>query len=142
MSLSPPPVTEQVVDSKGVPTLPWTLFFDQSFRGDTGTAWTPTFVSLGISGTPSITGRYYQISRQLVYFTIHIVPASNTSATAGTTYCDNFPLAVTRNGVCASVSGNLGGALGVVQEGSSRIYVPSWSSVSVPVTIIGIAEAR
>ena len=116
------------------------MFFNQVFNGDAGTEWTPTFS--GLTGTVTITGRYYRLSQYLVYFHIHIVPTTSVSATAGTTYCDNFPLTVSRNGFNIAVAGALGGGTGIVREGDNRIYITDLSAVTTPVTILGIVEAR
>ena len=142
MSVNPAPITQPVLDDSGVPTLPWTLFFNQNFEGDAGTSWTPTFVNLTESGAATKTGRFYRISQYLVYFTVTISPSTNTSATATSTYIDNFPLGINSDGFCVSVANTSGGGLGVVDASTNRIYVPSWSSVTVPVTILGICEAR
>jgi predicted cation transporter len=142
MSLDPPPIKEPIAGQNGELPLPWIIFFDQTFTGDTGDVWTPTFTDLTVSGTPTITGRYYKLSQELCYFSVTITPATNTSATAGTTYINNFPLTVTGNGVCFAVSGNLGDGPGMVVAGNNRIYVPSWTTVTVPLTVVGIAEAQ
>lgn len=140
MSVNPPPSTAKIISDTGDTTLEWLVFFNQVFNGDAGTEWTPTFS--GLSGTVTITGRYYRISRYLVYFHIHIVPSTSVSATAGTTYCDNFPLTVSRSGFNVAVAGALGGGTGIVREGDNRIYITDLSAVSTPVTILGIVEAR
>jgi len=142
MSVSPAPITQPVLDATGVPTLPWTLFFNQNFSGDAGTNWTPTFVDLTKVGEPTVAGRFYRLSQYLVYFTITVTPATSTTATAGTTYIDNFPLTVNGDGFCTIVSGNLGGAIGQISAENNRIYVPSWNVVTVPLTILGFMEAR
>lgn len=137
---TPPPVRDQVIDGEGFATLPWVLHFTQLYQGDTGEAWTPTFQSLATSGTPTITGRYYRIIRRIAFFWVRIVPGTNTSATAGTTYIDNFPLTFTSDGICFAVSGNLGSSAGHIVASNNRIYVPGWSAVTVPLTIVGIGE--
>lgn len=140
MTTNPAPITQPVLDQGGLPTLPWTLFFNQSYEGDAGTEWTPTFQNL--TGGATITGRYYQLSQYITYFTVTVDPDTSTSATAGTTYIDNFPLGINGDGFCISVAGVAGGAIGVCDASTNRIYVPSWSGVSVPLTILGICEAR
>jgi hypothetical protein len=142
MSLSPAPINQQIVDESGLPTLPWTLFFNETFNGDAGNAFAPNFVGLSSSGTPTITGRFYRLSQYLVYFRIDVVPSTNTSATAGTTYVDNFPLNVTGNGFCTVVAGNSGGSIGMVRASDKRIYVPAWTNVTDTVSVLGICEAR
>lgn len=140
-SVQPPPIQHQVIDEGGLLTLPYILFFNQIFGGDTGTDWTPTFTSLTQTGTPTITGRYYKIGA-LVYFYVVVTPATDTTATAGTTYINNFPLDVTSDGACLAVSGLLGGSVGMVEASTNRIYVPAWSAVTVPLTVVGLVVAR
>ena len=141
MSRSPAPITQPVLDNNGLPTLPWTLFFNESFTGDAGTSWSPTFTSL-TGSTTSVTGRYYRISQYLVYFVVNITPSGNTSSTAGTTYIGNFPLTFNNDGFNTVVSGAAGGSIGMNRASDKRIYVPAWTNVSVPLTIIGLVEAR
>lgn len=141
MTTQPPPTRNPLTEQDGSLTMPWLLFFNQTFNGDSGASWTPTFTGLTTVGTPTITGRYYQLSKYVCYFNILITPATNTSATAGTTYVDNFPLTASSNGICGTVSNNLGGGLGMVVASNNRIYVPSWTTVTTPLNIIGLVEA-
>jgi hypothetical protein len=142
MTVDAPPIYTPIVDEGGKSTLPWTLFFNSVFDGDAGTQWTPSFVNLTTVGTPTITGAFYAISNYLKYFRINITPDTSTSATAGSTYCDNLPFDVLSDGVCASASGLLGGSLGMVRGDTGRVYVPSWSGVTDTVSIVGIVEGR
>ena len=139
MTTSPAPITQAVVDQTGLPTLPWTLFFNQNFTGDTGNNWDVNFI--GLTGNAEASGRYYRISQSLVYFTINIIPDGNTSAVSGTTYVDNFPLTFSGNGFNTVVSGDAGGAVGINRASDKRIYVPTWTDVSAPLTVIGLVEA-
>lgn len=141
MTVQPPPTRDALTEKEGELSMPWLLFFNQMFNGDAGTLWTPTFVNLTTTGTPVIVGRYYQISQYLCYFNVLLTPGTDTSATAGTTYIDNFPLTAASNGFCLSISNNLGGALGMVNSSNNRIYVPEWTTVTTPINIIGIVEA-
>ena len=140
MAVNPAPITNPVIDDSGLPTLPWTLFFNQNFEGDSGTSWLPNFVGL-TGATTSITGRFYRLSQYLVYFAINITPDGNTSATAGTTYVDNFPLDFRNDGFNTVVSGTGGGAIGMNTESNNRIYVSAWTNISVPLTVLGLVEA-
>ena len=140
-SVSPPPFYEILAGDDGKPKLPWTIFFQQMFDGDPGSVWTPTFQNLSITGTPTITGRFYKLSRYLTYFSVNIIPATNTSSVAGTTYIDSFPLDFTNDGVVFALAGNLGDGPGQITASTNRIYTPEWTNVSVPVTLIGIGEA-
>ena len=139
--IQPPPIQDPVIDEDGYLVPSWTLFFNQVYVGDTGTTWTPTFSGLGTTGTPTITGKYYKLSQSLVYFSVRIVPGTDTTSTASTTYIDNFPLRLRQDGACAAVGGTLGVGLGIALSGSNRIYTPAWSAVTVPVTVVGLVEA-
>lgn len=143
MTIKPPPLYEKMTEGNGKPTVPWALFFNELFIGDQGKAWTPEFTNLTeVGGDATITGRIYRLSSALVFFRIDVDPETNTSAVAGSTYVEGLPVAATANGVCLSVSGNSGGALGIVRESDSRIYVPDWTTVTDKVTVLGIVEAR
>lgn len=140
--IEPVPTKDRVIDGEGYPTLPYLLFFNSVYEGDTGATWIPTFQSLTETGTPTISGKYYRISRRICLFFVTIIPGTNTSAVAGTTYIDNFPLTITTDGFCTAVSGNLGGTVGHVVASGNRIYVPAWTTVTVPLTVIGICEVQ
>lgn len=141
--VSPPPITEGIVTADLNTALPWIMFFNALWQGDTGTDWTPTFVSMGSTGTPTYSGTVFRIGQRLCYFRITVTPATDTSATAGTTYCDNFPLTITTDGSCAAVSGSVGSAdSGICVASTNRIYVPGWTTITVPVTITGFIEAK
>lgn len=142
MTVKAPPIYEVLADDGGKAMLPWILFFNQVYEGDKGTSWTPTFTSLTEVGTPSFSGRYYRLSQSLVYFRFTITPGTNTSATAGTTYVNNFPLTMRGDGICFAVSGNLGTASGMCDRATNRVYVPGWSAVTVPLSVIGLVEAN
>lgn len=140
-SIKEPPIYEPLAEDDGKARLPWILFFNSLFKGDTGTDWTPTFTSLAVTGAPTITGKYYRIGRSLVYFTVNITPSTDTTSTAGTTYVNNFPLTMAGNGICFAVSGLLGSNSGMCDQITNRVYVPGWSAVTVPLTVVGLVEA-
>lgn len=137
-----PPIYEPIVDKNGTVSLPWILFFNQIFTGDTGTEWTPAFTGLTSTGTPTLSGIYYKINQRLTYFRAVVTPATDTSAIAGTTFINNFPLTIRANGSCLATAGTAGSIGGSVVASSNRIYVPTWTLVTVPVTITGLIEAR
>lgn len=139
--IAPPPINDFLVDNEGKANLSWILFFNQLYEGDTGTSWTPTFTSLTeVGGSATITGRYYRVNRRLCFFWVKIVPVTNTSATAGTTYINNFPLTASNDGACWAVSGNLGDGPGHIVASNNRIYVPGWTTVTVPLYVVGFTE--
>lgn len=142
-SVRPAPIYQPMIeDEGGIAALPWILFFDQIFKGDTGTSWTPQFISLTVTGAaPTITGIYYQITRKISFFRVKIVPGTDTSAVAGTTFINNYPLTMSGDGICFAVSGLLGTNSGMCDQASNNIYVPAWTTVTVPLSIIGLVEA-
>lgn len=141
MSLPQLPLkTEPLVDEQQFPTLSWLAFFEGVASGDLGALWTPTFVNLSSTGTPTYSGVYYRLSAKLAAFFIVITPATDTTAVAGSTYCDNFPLVFTKQGVSFSISGSSAAVAGITTD--NRIYTGSWSAVTTPVTIFGFGEVR
>lgn len=134
-----PDRNEPLVDDEKKITLPWQAFLEGVSSGDLGTTFTPTFVGLTEVGTAVKTGIYYRISDRLAYFRIIITPATSTSATLGTTYCDNFPLTIIANGSTMSVSGFTAAPAGVVAA-NKRIYTATWSAITTPITIVGTIE--
>lgn len=145
MSLEPPPTQQPIItDQSGFPALPWIVFFNALFDGDAGNAWSPVFQNLTISGgPPQIIGKVYQLSKYLSVFTITLVPPKGGSITgvAGTVLISNFPLQMANNGVCFAVSGELGTVSGMCDGGQNIIFPPSFTGVTVPLTIVGLVEA-
>lgn len=137
-----PPIYELLAEKDGKATLPWILFFNKIFTGDSGVDWTPTFTSLTQTGVPTITGRVYKLSDAISFFRVRIVPATDTSSVAGTTYINNMPVTATADGICFAVSGLVGTTAGMYDSATNRVYVPAWTAVTVPLTIIGIVEAK
>lgn len=134
-----PPKTEPITDRDRFASLNWLVFFDQVADGDAGTTWTPNFVGLTEVGTATKTGVFYRISKKLVFFRIGITPTTNTSATAGTTYCDNFPLTILSDGASMSISGSTAGLAGITAT-DKRIYTATWSLITNPINITGLIE--
>lgn len=141
MTTSPPPIYEKLGEDDGKPRLPWILFFNQVFEGDNGTSFTPSFQNLTIDGIPSITGKYFRSGR-FIDFWVKIVPSVSTSATAGTTYIESMPFSIVTDNVCYAIVGTTGVAAGIMQASTNRIYVPSWTIVTSPITITGRAEGN
>lgn len=145
MTLQSPPIQQPMItDKDGYPTTQWAQFFDAIFRGDAGDTWLPTIANLTIvGGVPAAIGRVYRLSQYLSVFVATITPPANgnISGTAGTTGITNFPLKMSGNGVCFAVSGLLGTVSGMCDKNSNVIYPPGFTSVTVPLTIIGLVEA-
>lgn len=141
--VSPPPITDNLFETDTLkPTISWTLFFNQIYSGDTGSDWTPQFVNLTTVGTPTITGRVYRIGTSLAYFSLTITPSTSTTSVAGTTYIDNLPVQPKTGGFCVAVSGGLGDGPGMIDASTNRVYVPSWSAVTIPLVVIGVCEIQ
>jgi hypothetical protein len=136
-----PPKTEPLIDEDKYPTLTWVSFFDGVATGDTGTVWTPTFVGLTEVGTAVKTGIYYRLNSKLAYFRITITPATSTTAVAGTTYCNNFPLTITSDGMATTCSSFTAATAGVTAS-DRRIYTTAWVAIPTPIIITGTIEVN
>lgn len=112
----------------------WIVYFEQLYRGDGGTTWTPVITNLTTVGTPTITGVYYQ-NGGFTDFAVKIVPGTNTSSVLGTTTIA-LPFTVTADTVATAING-FNVLQGVVNASGRVIYLPTWSVVAVPITITG-----
>lgn len=143
MTIEAPPITDIMIEQNGLPRISWTIFFNSVFEGDGGTEWTPTFTSLGSTGTPTISGRYFRINQRFCLFFVTITPATDTSSTAATTYISNFPLTFAIDSVCfASTGSGAVQAIGGIRASDNRIYTPAWSAVTTPLTVVGFGIVR
>jgi hypothetical protein len=141
--LDPPPINELLAEQNGLPKLPWILFFNQLFEGDAGTEWLPVFTSLGSTGTPTISGRFFRLNQTVCVFFVTITPSTDTTSTAATTYIGNFPLQFLIDSVCFAGTGSGAvQAIGGIRAADNRIYTPGWSAVTTPLTIVGFGIAR
>lgn len=139
--ISPPPSYDLIADPvTGKATRSYQEFFDDVYRGDQGQSWTPTFVGLTTVGTPTITGTFYQFGA-LCYFRVIIIPGTSTSSTYGTTYINNFPLTLTASTGVYAATGSPTIAIGSTDAGTNRIYTPSWSVITIPITLTGTFPA-
>lgn len=141
--ISPPPINEILAEQNGLPKIPWISFFNDVFEGDSGTVWTPVFVSLGSTGSPTLSGRYFRINQRTCLFFATITPSTDTTSTAATTYISNFPLIFALDSVCFAGTGSGAvQAIGGVRASDNRIYTPGWSAVTTPVTVVGLGIVR
>ncbi len=141
MPRTPPPIQHALTDSQGALTMPWTLFMNSMYEGDAGEAWIPQFTDLTQVGSAQFAGRIYKLSNHIALFRATVIPGTDTSAIAGTTYINNFPMTLVSDGPCFAVTPPVA-AIGACVQSTNRIYVPGWTSIPVPVTITGIVEAR
>lgn len=141
--ISPPPINEILAEQSGLPKIPWISFFNDVFEGDSGTVWTPVFVSLGSTGSPTLSGRYFRINQRTCLFFATIKPSTDTTSTAATTYISNFPLNFALDSVCFAGTGSGAvQAIGGVRASDNRIYTPGWSAVTTPITVVGFGIVR
>ena len=135
----PAPIQEQMLETTGLPKGAWILYFTGLYTGDTGTTFTPVATNLTAVGTPTFVGAYYR-SGQFIDFYIYIVPGTSTTSTSGTTYFD-LPFDVTQDGACTASTG-ITASTGGVQASSNRVYPPSWSAITSPITLQGRVLGR
>ena len=134
MTISQAPIADKVLDDNGKLRPSWVEYFSQLNRGDIGTTWNPTIVNLTSVGTPVITGVYYQ-NDGFTDFSVKIVPGTNTSSTLGSTTIA-VPFSVVVDKVVEVTAGNTV-AFGVIVSSSRTIFLPTWTTVTVPITISG-----
>lgn len=138
MAIEAPPITEIMMEQNGLPRIPWILFYNSLFEGDGGTVWTPTFSGLTEVGTATIAGRYFRINQRICLFFVTITPGTNTSSVAATTYISNFPLTFVYDSVClVSTGSGAVQAIGGIRASDNRIYTPTWTTVTTPLTVVG-----
>lgn len=140
MSINKAPLYAPLCNDDKIVTREWSLFFQDVANGDAGQLWTPTFS--GLTGTATITGRWYYILRNLQYFNIKIVPNTNTSSTAGTTYVSNWVTQIATDSSVDVVNSTTFASIGsgVASASNNRIYMPSWTTVTGTITITGIIQ--
>ena len=139
---SPPPIQTPIINKEkeafGLLAPEWTLYINQTYTGDTGTSFVPTYTNLTIAGTPTVTGAYYR-DGQFIDFVILLLPGTSTTSTQGSTYF-SLPFDVLSDDGCFVVSG-LVCANGAVDAATNRIYTPTWTAVTVPLTMRGRVRA-
>jgi hypothetical protein len=128
------PIADKALDDSGKFRPSWIVYFSEVNRGDVGTTWTPVITNLTAVGTPTITGVYYQ-NGGFTDFAVKIVPGTNTSSTLGSTTIA-LPFTVVADTVANVVSG-VNAAQGVVNASAKIVYLPTWSVITVPITITG-----
>jgi len=134
MSISQAPIADKLLDDSGKLRPTWVIYFGELNRGDVGTTWNPTIVNLTSTGTPTITGVYYQ-NDGFTDFAVKIVPATDTSSVAGSTTIA-VPFNVTADTIVNVVSSG-GYDFGRIISSSKTIFLPTWSLITVPLTITG-----
>lgn len=134
MSITEAPISDNVIDDSKKARPTWVEFFASLTRGDVGTTWTPVITGLTSTGTPTISGVYYQ-NAGFTDWVVKIVPATDTSSTLGVTFI-TLPFGVTADQPCFAVTGT-SAANGVVNAAAKQAYTPTWTAITAPVTISG-----
>ncbi len=132
--ISDAPISEKLADDNGKARPAWVEFYAELTRGDVGTSWTPAITGLTEVGTATISGVYYQ-NLGWTDWAVKIVPATNTSSTLGVTYI-TLPFNVTADVPCFVVTGNTT-AQGVIASASKLAFLPTWTTITTPITITG-----
>lgn len=128
------PIADPLIDDSRKARPAWVEFFANLTRGDVGTTWTPAITGLTSTGTPTISGVYYQ-NNGFTDWAVKIVPATDTSSTLGVTFI-TLPFTVTADVPCFAVTGT-SSASGIVNASSARAFTPTWAAITAPVTITG-----
>jgi hypothetical protein len=128
------PNQDPMIEESGRPKQSWAQFFSNLSRGDGGEKFTPTYIGLTTSGTPTVLGFFYENSG-FIDFYITITPGTSTGSTLGSTYFD-LPFAFAFDTPCYAVGGG-GSAIGYIEASTKRCYTPSWSGATYPITING-----
>lgn len=89
---------------------------------------TPVPTSLTVVGTPTYTGKYTRVGRQVfIYLTVR--STTSTASTANTTYFSGLPFVVGFGSTVSAVNNATITDLGIgLIDASSVIYTPSWTS--------------
>ncbi len=132
--ISDSPITEKLADDNGKARPAWVEYFAELARGDVGTTWAPAITGLTVTGTPTISGVYYQ-NKGFTDWAVKIVPATDTSSTLGVTFI-TLPFTVTADTPCFAVYGSTV-AGGIINAAAALAYLPTWAAITTPVTITG-----
>lgn len=149
-SLIPPPYQSEFEEGAEI-SLGWKGFFNSlesilHFKNNHERTFTPSFTSLTDTGTGTYTADY-KIFNGMLFFSYKISTTGNTSSTVGTTYVE-LPLkpdnsgnkyVAKSNGDCVinnlSTKASIG--TGLVEVSTSKVWLPTWSTVSDDVSISG-----
>ena len=104
--------------------------------------WTPAFTGLTVvngTGGVTITGSYVIIGK-MIKFRVKIATTgtATTASTASTTFINNLPFPVLQNDSLRAISGTVTqGGVGLVAEGGTNGYTPTWTAYNGTFTIEG-----
>jgi hypothetical protein len=92
-------------------------------------SWTPVPTNLTVVGTPTYTGSYVKIGKQ-VFWTLKIQSTTTTSATANSTYFAGLPTAASISTCTAVSSAVTSFGVGYVDT-TGYVYVPTWGATGI-----------
>lgn len=91
--------------------------------------WTPVPTNLTVVGTPTYTGRYIKIGKQ-IFWTLKIVSTTSTASTANSTFFAGLPAAV-NPAVCGAVNSNVVSYGNGYVDTAGNVYTPTWGATPV-----------
>lgn len=105
-------------------------------------AWTPAFTGLTVvngTGGVTITGSFVIIGKMIKWrVKIATTGTATTASTASTTFINNLPFLVLQNGSLRAISGTVTqGGVGLVAEGGTNGYTPTWTAYNGTFTVEG-----
>lgn len=104
--------------------------------------WTPAFTGLTVvngTGGVTISGTYVIIGKLLKFrVAIAVTGTATTASTASTTFINNLPFTVLQNDTLQAISGTVTqGGVGLVAQGGTNGYTPTWTAYNGTFTIAG-----
>jgi hypothetical protein len=91
--------------------------------------WTPSPTNLTVVGTPTYTGTYVKIGRQ-VTCTLNVKSTTTTASTVGSTYFSGLPFATSGFSVLSAVNHGSVASYGNGSVQSNVAYTPTWPAVA------------
>lgn len=107
------------------------------------TAWTPAWTALTVVGSPTYAGVYVKVG-DATFFIVGITAggANTTASTAGTTFINNFPIAMAYGAICGAWDATNGASYGIgggaPVDGTTNIFTPTWVATNHTIAIGGL----
>ena len=134
------PATAKVVNPDGLMSQEWLGYFT-SRQGRNQKPWEPVLVNLG--GGVAVVSGYWTLSERLFSFSIRITPSTTTSSVLASTYLD-LPFSSLADGAALAFNTSTKTLLGaaLIEAGTSRAYLPTWTTLAAPVSVSGSVQIR
>ncbi len=134
------PFGAQVLNKDGLMSQPWQGYFTARQERNIK-PWVPSFVNL--TGGDVVVSGYWTVSERLLSFSVRVTPTTNTSSVLGSTYFD-LPFSSLADGAALAFNTSTKSLLGAafIEAGSSRVYLPSWSTITAPIGISGSVQIK